>query len=567
MVPQTLYEPNDPTYQAMRLLHTLRNQLTYWGASYIASRFRVPRDVVRWACRKYASRPALITEKGEWTFAQLHARSLRLAQVMRAAGLRSGRVVLYQVEDGNEQLEIRFAAYECGAITAFLPMFAPSAQVHELLDTIRPRLVITSPGSALALACAGRTEPEIPMILLGTQYEDCLRAQPERFVGVPIRTDSVSAIGATSGTTGTPKLMAQSQGAQAMSLRMLIRHIDLSSPVVSGGTCLSAVPLAGAGSGMVLPALISGTALVVPPSRDTATLVEYIERYQVARLFVTPSQLIDLLDLPSTELDRLRSVRQIIYGTESMPVPKLWEALKHFGPILQQGYGSAEMLPPVTMLSASDHRKALESNNPGLLRSSGKVARGVQVDIVNGLGTRLPAGEVGLIRVSSPTRFMGYWSPAGIHDPQEKQSLFMGDYGSLTADGYLYVLGRQADAVRMPGSGALVFPRNVEDVLHRHPAVKEAAVVALDAADAESPVRLYATVVLRRQYRHLLSESHAPWEQELLAFLRSRLEPHACPHGLAIMDQLPRSPLCKMVRLSVRDEWRRRLATPSAEQQ
>ena len=547
----------------MSVLHYLRNQATYWAAYFIASRFRVPRDVVRWACRNYASRPALITESGVWTFAQLHGRSLRLAQAMCTAGLGPGKVLLYQVADGNEQLEIRFAAYECGAIAAFLPVFASVTQVHELLTAVQPCLVIAAPGSKLALACADQTNPMVPLILVGPQYENWLNACPARYVDMPIHADSVSAIGATSGTTGVPKLMAQSHGSQAMSLRMLIRNIELASPTVTGGACMSAIPLSGAGSGLVLPALLSGTALVVAPSQATSTLVNYIERYEVVRLFLTPSQLIDLLDLPPDDLARLRSLRQIIYGTESMPVPKLWEALQHFGPILQQGYGSAEVLPPVTMLSASDHRKALESSNPELLRSSGKVACGVQVEIVDRSGQRLPTGEVGSIRVDSPTRFAGYWSPAGILDPQKNQPLLMGDVGYLSADGYLYVLGRLADVIRVRDGDTevQVFPRKVEDVLHQHPAVKEVALVSVETLGQQ---HLYLAVVLRQQYQRLQPGPDVPCERELLEFLRSQVPPQALPQGVLFMDQLPRSPLCKMVRRSVRDHVVQRLACTRA---
>lgn len=547
----------------MSVLHYLRNQVTYWVAYFIASRFRVPRDVVRWACRHYAQRPALITQSGAWTFAQLHGRSLRLAQAMRAAGLGPGKVLLYQVADGNEQLEIRFAAYECGAIAAFLPVFASTAQVHELLGAVHPCLVIASPGSDLALACAHQTDPKAPLVLVGQHYETWLNTCAARCVDVPIRADTVCAIGATSGTTGSPKLMAQSHGSQAMSLRMLIRNIDLASPTVTDGACMSAIPLGGAGSGLVLPALLSGTALVIAPNNATATLVHYIEHYQVVRLFLTPSQLIDLLDLPPDDLARLRPLRQIIYGTEGMPVPKLWEALQHFGPILQQGYGSAEVLPPVTMLSASDHRKALESSNSALLRSSGKVARGVRVEIVDRAGHRLPAGEVGFIRVNSPTRFMGYWSTAGIHDPQKNEPLLMGDIGYLSADGYLYVLGRQADVIRVRHGDAevQVFPRKVEDALHQHPAVKEVALVSMEMLGQQ---RLYLAVVLRQQYRRLRPGPEVPCERQLLEFLRSQVAPEALPLGVVFMDQLPRSPLCKMLRRNVQEQLAQRLAHGAA---
>ena len=142
---------------------------------------------------------------------------------------------------------------------------------------------------------------------------------------------------------------------------------------------------------------------------------------------------------------------------------------------------------------------------------------------------------------------------------QKNEPLLMGDVGYLSADGYLYVLGRQVDVIRVRrgDTEVQVFPRTVEEAVHQHPAVKE---VALVATEVQGQQRLYLAVVLRQKYRRLQPGLHAPSERELLEFVHALVPPEALPQAVVFMDQLPRSPLCKMLRRSVRDHVVQKLA-------
>ena len=123
----------------------------------------------------------------------------------------------------------------------------------------------------------------------------------------------------------------------------------------------------------------------------------------------------------------------------------------------------------------------------------------------------------------------------------------MGDAGYLSADGYLYVLGRQVDVIRVRrgDTEVQVFPRTVEEAVHQHPAVKEVALVAIEFRGQQN---LYLAAVLRQKYRRLQPGLDAPTERELLEFLHALVPPEALPQAVVFMDRLSRSPLCKMLR-------------------
>lgn len=528
-----------------------RHQLARW----LVGRFEVPRDAVRWACRRYAPRTALVTARGRWTFRQLHERSLRLAQALLAQGAGAGAVVLCQVGDDHEWLEIRLACFECGAVSVCLPDFADAATALAVLAAVAPTVVITSPGMPLAAAALA---PGVRRVMTGRDYENWVVSQPATLAVVSVAPQQVAALGLTSGTTGAPKLMATTHGAQVRSLQMLMGNLDLSGPGMVSGPCLPAIPLCGAGSGMVFPALLSGSALVIPPSRAPGVLVDWIEAQGVTRLFLTPSQLIDLLELPLAQQRRLGTLRQIIYGTESMPQPKLLEAMERLGPILQQGYGSAEVLPPVSLFSAAEHARARQTGALHLLASSGRVVPDVQLECRSEDGLPVAAGAVGALWVRSPTRFAGYWGSEGLIPAGQGAWLAMGDMGRVDAQGYLYVMGRQADVIHVQRQGVgdvRVYPREVEDAAHGHPGVREAALVQVARGDL--PGEVWLVVSLREAVRANAALTDEDWALALRQHLAQRVPSHALPDRIWVLDALPRSPLGKVLRRQVRETLHR----------
>ncbi len=512
-----------------------------WLVARYLQQFRVPRDLLRVAARRYGQRIALITPAGQLTFAQLADRVWRLADSLAARGVRRGDRVGYVASGGQDQLEILLAGYELGAVLIGF------TSVHEL-KVIASALADAKPK---AFFYDHQTRPDVGQLLTDSFPGTLLVANAEQHqqlidAGRPLRcreqlkASDLASLGFTSGTTGSPKALSATQGILLTSLRLSVLNVR----VRLGGQDVSmpGMPISGAGSGLILPSLAGGTTLVIPADCRTATLIEAIQRHRVTRVFVTPSTLIDLLDWPDLDQYDLSSLRNIIYGTAPTPSAKVAEAVRRFGAILQQGYGMAEVLPPVSLLQMEDHGVDHDPAPREVLRSVGRPVPQARVRIVTAAGVELGPGERGEVEVQSPTTFSGYWGQPDLTAKAFRDGfLRTRDFGYLDAAGRLVILDRDVDVI---GTGEhRVFPREVEEVVHEHPAIKEACLIA----DEDGLLVLAAS--LRRSWReHPVEEVR----QELATFLAEHLPEWQVPARIEVLDELPRSYLNKVLRRDLR---------------
>jgi long-chain acyl-CoA synthetase len=164
----------------------------------------------------------------------------------------------------------------------------------------------------------------------------------------------------------------------------------------------------------------------------------------------------------------------------------------------------------------------------------------VEVVILDDAGQRIPPGEVGEICARSPGVMKGYFNqPEASARALEGGWLHTGDIGYLDEDGYLYVTDRKKDMIIRGGFN--VYPRDVEEVLHQHPAVAEAAVVGM-------PDPIYGEEVVAFVVLATVSAT----EEELLAFCRGRLAAYKAPKQVRFVDFLPKSPIGKVLKKDLR---------------
>ncbi len=506
-------------------------------ARALLARMKVPRDVARFGFKRYGGRLAVSTDAEEVTFNELERRVLGLVGAWRDEGIRKGTPVLSVLPDGVAQLVVRLAANEAGVLLSQFPPTVAKTQLEVALESAPPALVIAHPDTVdVAESMMGR----YPVWFVGDEFDARIARSEPRWSDEPLGPGDLMGIGYTSGTTGKPKAVMAEHGKLVRSMRLVVANVGVPKPGDRPDTFVVGIPLIGAGSGAVLPALLSGSAIVLPPEYRADLVAERVEAMRATRTFVTPSTLIDMLELPATA--GLGSLQAIIYGSEQTPAAKVAEALGRFGPILQQGYGSAECYPPITMLQASDHVVDGEPAPPEVLSSVGRVVRGVEVRIVDVDGRELPAGEIGRIDVKSPTVFGGYLDRPDLTAAVLRDGWFLiGDVGRFLPDGRLQVMGREADVLRR--SGKAVYPRFLEEVAHGHPGVKETAYVQVHD-------RLVLAVSPRAAFRN---GPPAAFEEDLLEFLTERVSAGDLPDELVVFDELPRSVLTKVLRREVRD--------------
>lgn len=500
----------------------------------------------------HANRTAFVTDRRISTFRDLEDRAVRLAGVLRALCGEGGRTVAFVLTPRPEELcDIRLAAFRNGATLVVVSPSLPPEAMGRMLASAAPDVVFYDPSFL----------PDLPRVLSAAVPEsravsvsrgrgslaDLLRDGSSVDAGPPPSEDRPAAIGFSSGTTGPPKGVTVSHGAYEESARR-IGEIFERIGVRPGDALFGAIPLFAAGGGMLLPLLSAGMTLHVPDRWDAARAIAKIERHRIAWAFLSPSQLIDLLDQPLERCD-LGSLRGIVYGTAAMPASRLREAVQRLPVRFVQGYGMSECFPPVTILWPDDHGTASAPADSEALASAGRPYPGVGVRIDDrGRGS----DGTGEILVSSSTLTSGYWNDADRTAAAIHEGWFRsGDVGRFDAEGRLHVLHRKEDVLKR--GDREIGPRRIEELASDHAIVKEACAVSGDDE------RILLAVSLRPAYRKDPETSR----QSLKEWLESRLPRDEVPDDVRIFDELPRSAAGKVLKRAVREALFSRPSRPA----
>jgi len=527
--------------------------LKTWLIASILNRFSTARDIVRFAFRFFGGRVALIDRRGVFTYRQVAERALRLSAAMEAQGIRKGDIVFTWLPETGEQYELRLATFENGAVAAMFHQALPGQAALQSIRTLKPRLFVYEAGMARELIAQVRAEfPQMLTIALGVEYEKLLAAHAPRRSRAVLGPADLASLHLTSGTTGQPKAIGVTHGKYLQQLRMMSQDLSSQPAPRSGGrdVNLAGLPLTGPGGGLVLPTVLSGSALVVPSDYSVPTLAGLIRRWRVTRAFLSPSTVIDLLDDPQRGQYDLSSLRNLIYGSEMMSAAKLAEAVRWLGPIFQQGYGSFEAMPPLTWLRPHQHVQADGQPAPlEVLGSVGHVATGVVIRILSNTRHELADGSIGNIVVKTPLAFSGYWQRPELDDATLIGGwVITGDMGYFDSGRRLHVLGRRADTVRRAGQE--IYPRQVEEVAHAHAAVRDACLVQVHG-------QAHLVVTLRHTHRH--AADPVALGAEIQVWLQQHLEPRLQPDRVHVVESIPRSFLNKVLRREVREQLTRRV--------
>jgi long-chain acyl-CoA synthetase len=370
------------------------------------------------------------------------------------------------------------------------------------------------------------------------------RHRGERPQSAPPGADDDAILLPSGGTTGTPKWVAGRHRGLVMAGRQLNAWLaNVLQPW--SDTLLVPLPLfhVYGAAGVQSLAFASGLSLaLVPNPRDTKALLRTIRRERPAFLCAVPTLLTSIMSHPDAEKSKpaFRSIKLCFSGA----APLLAETRRRFeeltGGIVMEGYSLTEAQMAVIANPAKGEKK---TGSIGLPLPDVDV-RFVDVES----GTRdVPHGQEGEILINAPQLMRGYWDrPEETVDvlregPDGRTWLHTGDIGFLDADGYITITDRKKEMMKV--SGYQVWPREIEEVLAAHPAVLEAGVASIaHASKGELPK---AWVVLRGGV--------GATGNELKAFCKERLAPYKVPVQVAIVDELPKSPVGKVLRRKLKE--------------
>ena len=492
------------------------------------------------------SHPALsaVTCSGvSMTYGELAQRSQNLAGAMQhRLGLKLGQRVMIAMENRRAFFEVLFASWIAGVCPV---------PVNAKLHPKEMRHIANDAGASALFCSAGLLEGLQPLFSAELSTCPLITVDESDYVDMvghaPLQTaelepDDVAWIFYTSGTTGVPKgAMLSHRNLLQMSLQYGA-DIDCVQP---GDTHLHVAPLSH-GSGLYsLPHLFNGGHQVIEPAFAPDVVFDALQRYPRVSFFAAPTMLTRMLRASSGLPNPAGQLQTLTYGGAPMYVTDLQHCLSVFGPRMVQIYGQGESPMTITSLSKTDHEGSQDPAHLARLASCGTARTGVRVRVVDETGRDVPLGEPGEVITRSDTRMLGYWNnPQATHDAIRQGWLWTGDIGALDERGYLTLRDRSKDLIIRGGSN--IYPREIEEVLLRHPAVAEVSVIGVPDADlGEEPMAFVVCKPDRSVDSHALD---ALCLDHLARFKRPR-------HYVFVAD-LPKNNYGKILKTALRQQYK-----------
>jgi acyl-CoA synthetase (AMP-forming)/AMP-acid ligase II len=498
---------------------------------------RIARELARWGASpsagiaagaiRYPDEPMVIDELGSVTFREAHSRSNRLARALAKQGVKEGDGVALMARNHRGFVDAVLAISKLGANALFMNTMFAGPQLVGVVEREDPKALIYDQEFAGLLAGIdvemkrfvawhddSADDPTLDSLIEGEDDDSDLTA-PEassRFIVL------------TSGTTGTPKGAQRGQPDTLGPIAALLSVI----PLRARETTMIAAPLFHSwGFAHFSIGLSLSSTYVLRRKFDPEGILEDIAESRATALIVVPVMMQRILELPQETIDKydLSSLKATCASGSALPGRLAIEWMDRIGENLYNLYGSTEVAW-ATIASPADLREA-----PG---TAGRIPHGTRLMIIDEDGNELPQGETGRIFVGNEMKFEGY--TGGGNKEVVDGLLSSGDVGHLDEKERLFIDGRDDEMIVSGGEN--VFPREVEDLLASHDAVKEVAVVGVD--DEEYGQRLKAFVVL--------SEGQSLDEAEAKKYVKSNLAGYKTPREVEFMDELPRNATGKVLK-------------------
>ncbi|MGI8838985.1 MAG: class I adenylate-forming enzyme family protein [Pyrinomonadaceae bacterium] len=339
----------------------------------------------------------------------------------------------------------------------------------------------------------------------------------------------------SSGTTGTPKGIAHTHYARQQSAYILAIEFRFDQNSIA---VVTTPPFANGTWIMMLPSLL-GRRLVVMPQFDPTTFLDLVARERCTHTFMVPTQYIVTMDVPGFDSFDLSSLKVLLSAGAPLRADTKEQMLQKFRDGVFELYGLTEGI--ATTLKPEEME--------GKLCSVGTTVFGGDIRIIDDAGSEVPTGEAGEIVGYNSALMRGYYkklegtSAAVWKDEAGRTYLRTGDVGKLDEDGFLYILDRKKDMI--VSGGVNVFPKDIEEIVARHPEVTDVAIIGLPHDKwGETPLAL----VIKRPASTLSTEELTQWANE-------RLAKHQRITGVEFRDQFPRNALGKVLKKELREPY------------
>jgi long-chain acyl-CoA synthetase len=482
----------------------------------------------------------LVFEGRSYTNRDLALQSARLATGLEALGLVADDKVVVMMANGPEVFVAYEGIWRAGLVAIPVLFLLDARELRYILDDSGAKAVVTSPEVYEKVAQAtdgiGR---KVHVLVTGPRAsvppgslcfdETVERSAPRHDIAVRDE-EAIATILYTSGTTGRPKGVMQTHHNLLANAH---NAWNTSKSRVRGETSVVVLPLAHSfGLGALVSGYLFGGRAILMRWFNPEGALELIQRYRAKGMAGVPTMFVLMLMHPNAGLYDTSSVTRWVVGAAPMPAAQLEAFEKKFGGVMYVGYGLTESCPGVAVEREGAPRK------PG---STGQPMEGVTVRIVDDEENELPRGEVGEIIVRGENVSPGYYkNPQATAETFRGGWLFTGDLGYLDADDYLFVVERKKDLIIRGGLN--IYPKDVEEVIHRLEGVREVAVVGVPDAVMGEEVCAYVA----------WKAPVATTPEQVIAHCQAHLAKYKSPKYVEFLPSLPKTGLGKIQKKEVR---------------
>jgi long-chain acyl-CoA synthetase len=496
-------------------------------------------DLVREAAARTPDKAALVFRSDALTWAELDRSVDAAAAALQSLGLAKGDRVAILLGNVPAFATAYFGALRAGLVALPVNTGYTAREVGHVVGDAGARVAIGGRSAAPLLLEVAGAVPSLEHVLVadaptapdGTTSFDALLSSAGTPVAAETSAEDLAVLIYTSGTSGRPK------GAM-LSHRALLANLDQCSdiqpPVVSDDdVVLLVLPLFhiyGLNAGLGMVAKVGATGVLVERFDPVETL-EQVRRHHVSNIAGAPPMYVAWSMLPDLG-DSFASLRLAVSGAAPLPPAVLQQVLDTTGHHIFEGYGLTETAPVLTTTLMSEAAKA---------GSIGRAVPGVELRLIDDSGEEIEEGDTGEISVRGDNLFSGYW-PDGHDGPDETGWWRTGDVAYIDDDGDLHLVDRRKELILV--SGFNVYPREVEDVLERHPDVAEVAVIGIAHPYTGESVK---AIVVLEPGRSVSAE-------ELIEHCARSLARFKCPTAVEFAAELPHGATGKVSKARIREQ-------------
>ena len=481
------------------------------------------------------------------TYREVHARSCRIANAMRRDGVKPQDKAAVYSPNAAVAFECVLGILRAGAV--WVPINARNVVSENayILDYCDVETLFYYSGfegnvdeirtqcpklrNFVCIDKPGRNGPHLEAWLGSVDATD-----PD----IPAKPDDVCAIFSTGGTTGRPKGGMWSH----LTYETMVATWHYCMPAKKKPVHLVVAPMThGAGVIALILMATAGTHVILPQF-EAEEVLKAIERERITQLFLPPTAIYMLLAHPDIKKYDYSSLEYFIYLAAPMSVEKLKECLRIFGPVMTQSFGQVEAPAICTFFGADEHVTAMVTGNEKRLASCGRPTLLTPVAIMDDNGKLLPPGQPGEIVVRGNLVMKGYYkNPQATAEASTFGWHHTGDIGRMDEDGFVYIIDRKKDMIISGGFN--IFASEVEQVIWSHPSVEDCAVIGVP--DEKWGEAVKAVIQLK--------PGKSASEEEIIALCKERIGSMKAPKSVEFWDTLPRSPVGKVLKRSIREKY------------